>query len=259
MSALLIDFDPRGVATITLNRPARHNAFDAALISELRAALRDLGARPALRAVVLTGAGASFCAGADLDWMRATAELPEADNLCDARALVELMTVLDTLPCPTVALIQGAAFGGGVGLAACCDIVIASDRARFALSEVRLGLIPAAIGPFVIAAIGAREARRLFQTGEVIDAAEARQIGLVHRVVPAAGLPAAYAEVLDHLLAGAPGAQREAKALVARCGRAAPDLAEHTARCIATRRASPEGREGVAAFLERRTPVWQAL
>lgn len=259
MSALLIETDSRGVAHLVMNRPERHNAFDESLISELTEALFELSADTSIRAVVLRGAGRSFSAGADLEWMRRVADYSEAANREDAAALALLMHTLDGLPKPTLALVQGAAYGGGVGLVACCDIAIAADDAKFALSEVRLGLIPAVISPYVIAAIGPRQARRYFQSAEVIPAARAREIGLVHEVVPAADLAARGELLLATLLEAAPGAQAEAKDLVALCaGRAVdePLLAE-TGRRIAARRASGEGREGLSAFLDKRLPAWR--
>jgi methylglutaconyl-CoA hydratase len=259
MSALLVETDPRGVAHLVLNRPERHNAFDDSLISELTEALLELSADASIRAVVLRGAGRSFSAGADLEWMRRVADYSEAANREDASALALLMHTLNGLPKPTLALVQGAAYGGGVGLVACCDIAVAADDAKFALSEVRLGLIPAVISPYVIAAIGPRQARRYFQSAEVIPAARAREIGLVHEVVPAADLAARGELLLATLLEAAPGAQAEAKDLVALCaGREVdePLLAE-TGRRIAARRASAEGREGLSAFLEKRTPAWR--
>jgi methylglutaconyl-CoA hydratase len=258
--ALLQTIDTSGVATLTLNRPDRHNAFDDALITQLTMALDALGAREDVRAVVLTGAGRSFSAGADLDWMRRSADYSYETNLADAGALVRLMHTLDRLPKPTIALVQGAAYGGGVGLVACCDIAIASDRARFCLSEVKLGIIPAAISPYVIKAIGARQARRYFMTAEIITAKLAQDIGLVHEVVPEAELAQARDSVLNALLGCAPGAQAAAKDLVFLCdGRPVDaELSAETGRRIAERRASAEGREGVGAFLDKRAPSWAA-
>ncbi len=252
--------DDRGVATLTLANPERHNAFDDALIGQLTAALVQLGADSGVRVVVLASTGKSFSAGADLGWMQRMATYTEAENIADAAALAGLMRTLDRLPKPTVAVVQGAAYGGGVGLVACCDVAVAAEGARFCLSEVKLGLIPAAISPFVINAIGARQARRYFTTAEIFTAARAREIGLLHEVVDAAGLEAARDRVVDALLAGAPGAQAAAKELVFLCeGRALDDaLAAETGRRIAAQRASAEGREGVAAFLERRQPAWAA-
>jgi methylglutaconyl-CoA hydratase len=258
--ALTESCDARGVLRLVLNRPARHNAFDEALIVGLTDALGRAEARAEVRAVVLTSTGASFSAGADLGWMRRAAQQDRAANVEDAERLAALMQRLDRLARPCIALVQGPAYGGGVGLLACCDVVIAVEGARFALTEVRLGLIPAVIGPYVVRAIGLRQARRYFQTGEVFDAERARAIGLVHEIVAAAALEQAGEDVITSLLAGAPGAQAEAKALAFLCaGAAAPDpkLRAETARRIADRRASPEGREGIAAFLERRPPAWR--
>lgn len=251
--------DARGVATLTLNRPDRHNAFDDVLIAALTAALDRLGADPLVRAVVLAGAGRSFSAGADLGWMRRMAGYSEAENVADAAALAHMLHTLDRLPKPTLALVHGPAYGGGVGLVACCDIALAAERAQFCLTEVRLGLTPATISPYVVAAIGARQARRWFTTAEPIPAARALAIGLVHEVVPEAELAGARDRVLDALLQGAPGAQADAKALAFLPEGRAVDagLREETGRRIAARRASPEGREGVAAFLERRAPSWR--
>ncbi len=250
--------DARGVATVTLNRPQLHNAFDDALIAELTDVLEAYGADPAVRAVVLTGAGKSFSAGADLGWMKRMAGYSYAENLADAAGLARLMNVLDRLPKPTIGLINGAAYGGGVGLVACCDIAIASERASFCLSEVKLGLLPAAISPYVVAAIGQRQARRYFQTAEVIPADEARRIGLVHEVVPADQMDAARDRILGAIFQGAPGAQADSKDLVFTVDRPLSDeVMAETGRRIALRRASEEGREGVGAFLAKREPAWR--
>jgi methylglutaconyl-CoA hydratase len=247
-----------GVVWITLDRPEIHNAFDDRLIAALTRELAALGADPAVRALVLTGRGKSFSAGADLNWMRRSAAYGEAENLADARALAALLSSLNGLPKPTVARVNGAALGGGVGLIACCDVVVASETAIFGTTEVRLGIIPAVIGPYVVAAIGPRQARRLMLTAERIDAAEARRIGLVHEVVAADGLDAAVGRVLDDLARGGPAAIAAAKQLVQDLAARpiTPEVGEETARRIARIRASEEGREGVAAFLEKRTPRW---
>src|SRR3954451_16346825 len=213
-STFLEAVDDRGVGTLTLNRPDGHNAFDDALIAELTAALRRLGGDPGVRAVILASTGRSFSAGADLEWMRRMARHSFEANLADAAGLAGLLHTLDRLPKPTLALVQGAAYGGGVGLVACCDVAIASERASFCLSEVKLGLTPATISPYVVNAIGARWARRLFQTAEVFGAARAREIGLVHEVVTETELDEAKERVVGALLQGAPEAQAEAKALV---------------------------------------------
>ena len=257
--ALIHGIDARGVATVTLNRPEIHNAFDDALIAELTAVLAAYGANPAVRALILTGAGKSFSAGADLGWMKRMAGYSYEENLADAAGLAQLMHTLDRLPKPTIGLINGAAYGGGVGLVACCDIAIASERASFCLSEVKLGLIPAAISPYVVAAIGARQARRYFMTAEMISAARAREIGLVHEVVAPDEIETTLAAVLEAVFQGAPGAQAEAKDLVFLVDGVPVDqaLIVETAWRIAERRVSAEGREGVGAFLNKAVPSWR--
>jgi methylglutaconyl-CoA hydratase len=246
------------VAWIALNRPEVHNAFDETLIGELTDALAAADADADVRAIVLCATGRSFCAGADLNWMRRMAGYGKAENLADARALARLMSTLAGVSKPTVARVHGNAFGGGVGLVACCDIAVAAQEASFAFSEAKLGLIPATIGPYVVEAIGPRQARRYFVTGERFDAAEARRIGLVHEIVPAAAIDARMSEVVDALLQAGPNAQAEVKALVRAVAHRPIDAAviEATARHIARVRASPEGREGIAAFLERRAAAW---
>jgi len=260
MDDLLESIDSRGVATLTLNRPDRRNAFDEALIEHMTDALCRLDARSDVRVVVLTGNGPSFSAGADIEWMKRMAGATPEKNEADAAKFAKLLRALDRLSKPTIALVHGAAYGGGVGLIACCDIVIASEHASFCLSEVRLGVIPAVIGPFVIRSIGARQARRFVLSAEVISAGQAREIGLVHEAVPEQKLPAARDRVIEALLNGAPGAQAEAKALMFLCcGRSIDDeLMREAARRLAARRASPEGREGLNAFLEKRSPAWRA-
>jgi methylglutaconyl-CoA hydratase len=247
-----------GVVWLTLNRPEIHNAFDDRQIAGLTAAFEDLARDDAVRAVVLTGAGSSFSAGADLNWMRRAAAYDEAENLRDANALAGLMKALNELPKPTVARVNGAALGGGVGLVACCDVAIASDQAVFGTTEVRLGIIPAVIGPYVIAAIGARQARRLMLTGERISAEHAARIGLVHEVVPADQLDTAVEHIVSHLLKGGPRAIAAAKRLTRDLVDRAIDeaLIDDTARRIAALRATPEAREGLGAFLDKRKPGW---
>lgn len=246
------------ILTLRLARPALHNAFDAGLIAALTDALDAAACDPAVRAVVLAGAGTSFSAGADLAWMRSMAGASEADNRRDALALARLMRTLDELPKPTLARVQGAAFGGGVGLVACCDIAIAAEPARFGLTESRLGLLPAVISPYVIAAIGARQARRWFATGEHFDAATALRIGLVHEVVTEAGLDAAVDRQLALLAKAGPLAAAAAGALVRRVV-ASTDrdvLDADNADLIAQLRVSAEGQEGLGAYLDKRTPSW---
>jgi methylglutaconyl-CoA hydratase len=260
MPSTLETITGRAVVRLRLNRPALHNAFDAALIAELTSALSAAGADPAVRVVVIEGAGASFSAGADLNWMRGMAAAGEAANREDALALARLMRTLDTLPKPTLARVHGAAFGGGVGLVACCDIAIGVPEARFGLTESRLGLLPAVISPYVVAAIGARQARRWFATAEMFDAATALRMGLLHQVVPADELDAAVERQLELLLKAGPLAAAGAKSLVAHMARETdPQRQDQSnAALIASLRVSPEGQEGLAAFLEKRAPGWQS-
>jgi methylglutaconyl-CoA hydratase len=256
--SVLLQRDPRGVVTVTLNRPQVHNAFDEHLIAALTQHLRELGRDTRVRAVVLTGQGRSFSAGADLHWMRRMAGFSEAENLRDAMGLAELMRTLRGLPCPTIARVQGAAIGGGVGLVACCDIALAASEAVFAFSEVRLGIIPAVISPYVMAAIGERAARRYFLTAERFDASEAARLGLVHEVCPADALDARIEALIEPLLRGGPQALARCKELIARvAGQPLEDgLLEETARRIASARVSVEGQEGMRAFLDKRDPAW---
>jgi methylglutaconyl-CoA hydratase len=255
-----LELDPRGVATVTINRPEVRNAFDAALVARLTDVLFDLKTRKDVRVVVLTGAGRAFSAGADVNWMRAMASSSEEDNLEDALRLADLMSLLNALPFPTVARVNGDAYGGGVGLVACCDIAVANNEARFALSEVRLGLVPAVISPYVVAAIGERNARRLFLSAEAMTAKLARRVGLVHEIARPTMLDAAVDHQIGMLLKGGPNALREAKELIfmVEGGGASADeaLKRRTARLIAEVRVSPEGQEGLAAFLEKRAPAW---
>ncbi|PWV60172.1 enoyl-CoA hydratase/isomerase family protein [Plasticicumulans acidivorans] len=257
MTALLCE-TRAGVATVTLNRPQLHNAFDDALIESLTATLRALEADAAVRVVVLAANGKSFSAGADLNWMRRMADYSEAQNLDDARGLGELMRTLNGLAKPTLARVQGAAYGGGVGLVACCDIVIAATSASFCLSEVKLGLIPAVISPYVVNAIGERQARRYFVSAERFDAATAQRLGLVHEVVEPQALDARVEELLATLAQNGPAAMVAAKRLAQDVARGPLDAAliEDTAQRIAAIRASAEGREGLSAFLGKRQPDW---
>lgn len=246
------------VLRLGLNRPDLHNAFDAALIAELTAALEAAAANASVRVVVLEGAGASFSAGADLNWMRGMAAASEAENREDALALARLMRTLDELPKPTVARVHGAAFGGGVGLVACCDIAIGVPEAKFGLTESRLGLLPAVISPYVIAAIGARQARRWFASAEMFDAHTAHALGLLHEVVPAERLDEAIDRQIGLLLKAGPHAAAGAKRLVARvaAGLDRDVLDQDNAALIARLRVSDEGQEGLAAFLGKRAPAW---
>jgi methylglutaconyl-CoA hydratase len=234
------------VLRVTLARPDTRNAFDAALIAELAEAFVDVGKA---RAVVLAGEGKSFCAGADVEWMRSSVDLDYDANVADAMALRRMLLAIDECPAPVVTIVQGHAFGGGAGLVACSDIVLAHVETVFAFSEVKIGIIPAVISPFVLRKIGESAARRYFVTGERFDAETALRIGLVHEV--ADDLDAALAAVLAELQTAGPRAARHAKKLVLD----RPDGPE-TDRRIAERRASEEGQEGLRAFLERRRPSW---
>ena len=248
------------VARLRLNRPELHNAFDAGLVAGLTDALHALAGDSSVRVVVLEGEGASFSAGADLNWMRGMASASEAENRDDALALARLMRTLDELPRPTIARVHGAAFGGGVGLVACCDIAIGVPEAKFGLTESKLGLLPAVISPYVVAAIGPRQARRWFASAEIFDADEAMRIGLLHQVVNATALDTAVQRQVDLLLKAGPIAAASAKALVRNVQAASGPVAIDTANAalIARLRVSPEGQEGIAAFLEKRKPKWAA-
>jgi methylglutaconyl-CoA hydratase len=258
MAGLILQTDARGVASLILNRPEKHNAFDDKIIADLLQFLDNIEDDDSIRVLVLRAAGKSFSAGADLDWMRRMADYDFEQNLADARQLARLMYRLNRFNKPVIALIQGASFGGGVGLIACCDIAIASSDAIFSLSEVRLGLIPSVISPYVIAAIGSRAARRYFLSGERFDAACALQLGLIHEVVESETLEASLGQCIDALLISGPGAQTAAKLLIQQVqGRAIDEsLIEETARRIAEVRACDEAREGLSAFLEKRKPDW---
>ncbi len=247
-----------GVATIWMNRPDRHNAFDETLIAELTAACAMVDADDSIRVVVLAGRGKSFSAGADLNWMKRAAGYTVEQNLDDARKLATMLRTLAELRKPTVARVHGAALGGGMGLAAACDICVAATAATFATSEVRFGLIPATIGPYVLRAIGARQASRYFLTAERIDARRAWELGLVHELVEPDALDARVQEISNALLAGGPHAQAAAKDLIrAVAGQPIDDArVEDTARRIAQIRAMPEAKEGLSAFLEKRPPNW---
>ena len=246
------------VATIWMNRPDLHNAFDENLIAELTAACVALDADPDVRILVLAGRGKSFSAGADLNWMKRAANNGVDDNLNDARALAGMLRTLAEMKKPTIARVQGAALGGGMGLASACDIAIASTRALFATSEVKFGIIPSAISPYVLRAIGARQAYRYFQSAERIDAARAREIGLVHEAVAPEQLDAKVKEIVDALIQGGPLAQAAAKELIRAVGNQPINdhVVEDTAHRIAHLRATPEAREGIAAFLDKRQPNW---
>jgi methylglutaconyl-CoA hydratase len=259
-STVSLTCDHRGVATLALNRPERHNAFDDAVIAELDAALSQVSADDAVRVLVLASTGKSFSAGADLAWMQRMAGYGEAENLADARALAEMLRKLNSLPQPTIARVQGAAYGGAVGLVSCCDLAVGSTLARFCLSEVKIGLIPATISPYVIAAMGQRAARRYFLTAETIAADVALSLGLLSEVVGVDDLDEAIESLAQTLLANGPGAVREAKRLALDYGgRPIEDkLIADSCRRIADIRASAEGQAGLAAFLDKSDPPWRS-
>lgn len=248
------------VETLTLNRPEVRNAFNEHVIAELtdwaaRAAAEPTTTRP--RAVILAGAGKMFCAGADVTWMAKTVSYTEEENVRDATAMSRMFAALDTLPMPLVGRVQGAALGGGAGLAAVCDIVVAEDQALFGFTETKLGILPAVISPFALAKIGRSAARELFLTGARFSAARAREIGLVHAVVAAPELDAAVMRYVAELLTAGPEAVAAAKSLIPQvAGQRLEDAQPLTARAIAARRVSPEGQEGLKAFLDKRRPSW---
>jgi methylglutaconyl-CoA hydratase len=259
MSEVLVKVE-NAIARVALARPNVHNAFDDALIAELTDALEQLDADDRVRAVVLTGEGSTFSAGADLGWMRRMAQASEAENREDSLKLAKLMRTLNFLSKPTIARVNGSAYGGGVGLIACCDYAIGAEGAKFSLSEVKLGLVPAVISPYVAAAIGPRHARRLFTGAEVIEAPEAMAIGLLHTLAPIAELDAVVDRALHFWAKGGPVAQREAKQLALRMAGFTRESAERVdaenAGLIARLRVSPEGQEGLTAFLDKRPPFW---
>lgn len=260
MSELVVLQQDGAVLTVALNRPEVHNAMNPALIARLTALFRDeIPAREDVRVVVVTGNGRSFCAGADLATMRAAADFTFAENVADGEAIFDLMQAVDTCPKPVVARVNGAAIGGGAGLVACADIVVAVERAMFAFSEARLGIVPAVISPFVLAKIGVGNGRELFLTGERFGAARAQAVGLVGWVVAEDELDTAVAERVQQLLQAAPGAQAAIKTLIATVAHQ-PQAAmrQPTATLIAQRRASAEGKEGMSSFLEKRKPGWQS-
>ena len=247
-----------GVARVTLNRPELRNAFDDELIKKLNDAFEDVAKDKAVRVMVLAGNGPAFCAGADLNWMKRIAGYGYDENLADAKALAGMLAALDRLPKPTIARVHGPVFAGGTGLVAACDIAVGTPEAKFCLSEAKLGLSPATISPYVMRAMGERNARRYFLTAEAFDAQEAYRIGMLSALVESRELDATIASIVQHLLAGGPEAHAKIKALIrAVAGRRVDDaLAAKTAQRIAEIRGSPEGREGIAAFLEKRKPSW---
>ena len=257
---ILFRLDAAGNATVILNRPEVHNAFDPEMVEQLTRRLRDLDAQPAVRCVVLIGAGKSFCAGADIEHMKESAAYARSRNMRAAQQSARMFETLNRLSKPTLAGVHGAVRGGGLGLVAACDIAVAARGATFRLSEVRLGIIPAMISPYLITAIGQRMARRYMLSGEEFDAAEAARIGLVHEVVDDGELNARIAGMLAELRCGGPAALAAAKELIPLSARGRLDraLVSETARRIAAIRATPEAQEGLAAFLEKRRPAWTA-
>ena len=254
-----IDSTPDGAVFVTINRPARKNAFDAAMVAALREAFETLHAADHVRVVFVRGAGGTFSAGADLEWMRDAADWSESDNRDDAMGLAKMLKALHDVPALTVAIVEGAAMGGGAGIVAACDMAIAVKGTKFAFSEVKLGLIPGTIAPYVVEAVGARTARALFATGEVFSAEEAQAFGLVSQVLGSSDEIDGYVSGLVRTMrACAPGAVGDAKRLVHHvAGKAIDrDLMEETAKRIARARVSEEGQEGVRAFLEKRKPAW---
>jgi methylglutaconyl-CoA hydratase len=247
-------------AILTLNRPQVHNAFDDGLIAEITAALESLADDAVIRALVLTGAGATFSAGADLNWMRRMAQAGAEENRDDALRLAKLLRLLQFFPKPTLARVNGSAYGGGVGLIACCDVAIGIEGAKFALSEVKLGLVPATIAPYVVQAVGPRHARRLFTSAEIFDSTEAARIGLLHHRLPVEQLDEAVERQLHLLAKGGPVAQHEAKLLALRTSgmtaESAARIDTENAGLIARLRVSAEGQAGLSAFLEKHAPPW---
>lgn len=258
MSYVLTRTDERGVTTLTLNRPETYNALDRAFIDELTAVLRSLDSNT--RVLLIDGNGKHFCAGADVNWMKASAALTAEQNREDAMALSEMLDTLNSVPVPTVARVQGAALGGGTGLVCCCDIVVASEAATFAFSEVKLGIIPATISPYALAAIGSRAARRYFLTGERIDAVDAYRCGLIHDVCSTDNLDNRVAEHVADLLKACLSAQKAAKELITAVADKPIDLTlrESLADRLAHIRAGDDAQEGLSAFLEKRLPGWSA-
>jgi methylglutaconyl-CoA hydratase len=245
------------VAIITLNQPQKHNAFDDKVINELLAHLASVANDQSIRVLVLKAEGKHFCAGADLAWMKRMGQLDYTENRLDAQNLAKLMSTLNKLPTPTIVKVQGAAYGGAIGLIACCDIAIASDTARFCLSEVKLGLAPATIGPYVVDAMGARRCRDLFLTARVFSASDAYKYGLLHQVRPINELDEAVENTITQILQASPNACKAAKKLIFDLSQPQEDLSDMTSDLIAQLRVSDEGQEGLSAFFEKRLPSWR--
>ena len=257
MSKVIAEIDELGVARVSICNPDKHNAFDDEIIELLAEAFTGIASTQDVRVMVLASEGKSFSAGADLAWMQRMAEYSYTENLRDSKALAEMLRLLNFMPQPTIARVQGAAFGGAVGLVSCCDMAIAASAATFSLSEVKIGLVPATISPYVIAAIGEREARRYFLT-ERFDAQRAMQIGLVNEVIDAEQLDAKVNQLVEAMLANGPNAVMAAKQLVFAVSGKPIDqsLIDHTCEVIAAMRVSEQGQEGLNAFLEKRKPIW---
>jgi methylglutaconyl-CoA hydratase len=258
MRRVNIEIDSRGVARVTINNPEKHNAFDDQIIVQLTEAFTAIAVNPDVRVIVLSSMGKNFSAGADLGWMQRMANYSYEENLRDANALALMLQTLNQIPQPTIARVQGAAFGGGIGLISCCDIAIATTSANFSLSEVKLGLVPATISPYVIAAIGERAARRYFTTAETFDGHTAKRIGLINEVVDTESLDTQVKQITDALLANGPAAIAAAKQLIfAISGKAIDqDIIDHTCKTISAIRVSDEAQEGLNAFLGKRKPHW---
>jgi methylglutaconyl-CoA hydratase len=258
MKTLNVTVAPGGVAQVEMARPEVFNAFDETMIAELDEVFTALGSDSAVRAIVLAGQGKAFSAGADLQWMKRASVAPHADNLEDARRFAAMLAQVANCPKPTIALVQGVAFGGGVGLACACDFALASEDAKFAVTEVKFGILPSVIGPYLVNAVGKRQALRLALTASRIDAQEALSIGLVQRVVARADLASAAQHLADEVMLNGPGALGEVKALFSTLNVGPVDAAvrELTAQTIARVRMKEEAREGFSAFLEKRPPAW---
>jgi len=252
------EIDSRGVARVTINNPEKRNAFDDQIIAQLTEAFTAIASNPDVRVMVLSSKGKNFSAGADLGWMQRMANYSYEENLRDANALALMLQTLNRMPQPTIARVQGAAFGGGIGLISCCDIAIATTSANFSLSEVKLGLVPATISPYVIAAIGERAARRYFITAETFDGHTAKQIGLINEVVDTEHLDTQVKQITDALMANGPAAIAAAKQLIFDISGKAmdQDIIDHTCKTISAIRVSDEAQEGLNAFLEKRKPHW---
>jgi len=254
---LTIETDARSVATLTLNRPDKHNSLSARMIDELTLAAERLGADDAVRVVVLTGAGASFCAGGDLGWMREQFEASRETRMEEARKLAMMLKALNELPKPLIGRVQGQAFGGGIGMMSVCDTVVAVDSAKFGLTEVRLGLIPATISPYVLARMGEGKARRVFMSARIFGAEEARDLDLAAKVVPEAELDEAIEKEIKPYLGAAPAAVAASKALARSLGTPITDaVIDDTIRRLADTWETPEAREGISAFFDKRKPDW---